>query len=407
MKILHINGTCHGGAANVAERIHQSLLDKKVESYIYLPFKKDLKNLISPTTTFGEILNIAKPSIVRRLSKVLNNSINESLSFGIFPSRIKKIINDVKPDVVNLHWIGNEIISLKNINDIKCPVVWTLLDMWPFLGAEHYSNNERYIEGYFKNNRKQNEKGSDLNRWNWKRKIKYLNKNFNIVSPSDWLTEKAKKSFLFKDKIIEKIHYPLNVNEWKPIEKKSAKNIINLNPNKKTILFGAIDGPQNYRKGFDLLIDAISKINEKDKYQILTFGKKLNDNSNLKGIELHSKGHISDNYTLRLFYSAADVSVIPSRFESFGQVALESASCGTPSVSFSNTGINEIIEHKINGYLAKYEDSLELKKGIEFILDNSENINFKENCISKAKEFSYEKISEKYISLYKRILKND
>ena len=47
MKILHINGTCHGGAANVAERIHQSLLDKKVESYIYLPFKKDL-NVNSP-----------------------------------------------------------------------------------------------------------------------------------------------------------------------------------------------------------------------------------------------------------------------------------------------------------------------------------------------------------------------
>ena len=405
MKILHINGTNHGGAANVAERIHESLIEKGIESYIYLPFKKDLKNLISPKTTLGEVLNTVKPSIIRKVIKIVGKSSNETLSIAVLPSNIINVIDDLKPDVVNLYWIGNEIISLKNISKINCPLVWTLLDMWPFLGTEHYSSNERYIEGYSKKNRNQNEKGFDLNLWNWNRKLKYLKKKFTVVSPSDWLLEKANKSYLFKNKENIKINYPLNIDEWKPIDKEYAKKIIDLNPLKKVILFGAIDGPQNYRKGFDLLMKSISKLENKNELQILTFGKKLKKNFDFKNIEIKNYGHISDNFTLRLFYSAADVCLIPSRFESFGQVALESISSGTPCVSFENTGTNEIIDHKINGYLAKYEDVDDFKNGINFILNNK-TINFTENCINKAKNFSYKNISEEYLNLYKKIIKD-
>ena len=170
-------------------------------------------------------------------------------------------------------------------------------------------------------------------------------------------------------------------------------------------MFGAIDGPQNYRKGFDLLMKSISKLENKNELQILTFGKKLKKNFDFKNIEIKNYGHISDNFTLRLFYSAADVCLIPSRFESFGQVALESISSGTPCVSFENTGTNEIIDHKINGYLAKYEDVDDFKNGINFILNNK-TINFTENCINIAQNFSYKKISEEYLNLYKKIIKD-
>jgi glycosyltransferase involved in cell wall biosynthesis len=404
MKILHINGTNHGGAAIAVERIHESLINKGIESHIYLPFKKDLKNIVSTKTIFGEIFNTLKPSIVRRINKILGNPLNESFSISIFPSDILNVIKEINPEIVNLHWIGNEIISLKNISQISCPIVWTLHDMWPFLGTEHYSNNSRYIEGYTKQNRDPNEKGFDLNKWNWNRKLKYFKKNFTLVSPSDWLLEKAKESHLLKEKEIEKINVPIDINEWKPIDKDYAKKIVDLDPSKKIILFGAIDGHRNFRKGFDLLMKSISRLNDKSDIQFLTFGKKLDNEFNFKNIQLKNYSHISDNLTLRLLYSAADVCLIPSRYESFGQVALESISCGTPCVSFKNTGTNEIIDHKVNGYLAKYEDIDDFKDGINFILNNN-SINFYENCISKAKNFSYEKISDKYINLYKRILK--
>ena len=86
MKILHINGTNHGGGARVAERIHNSLISKGIESYIYLPFKKDLKNIISPKTTFGEIFNTIKPPIIRKVNKILGSPSKETLSVSIFSS---------------------------------------------------------------------------------------------------------------------------------------------------------------------------------------------------------------------------------------------------------------------------------------------------------------------------------
>ena len=66
-------------------------------------------------------------------------------------------------------------ISLKEISDIKKPVVWSFHDMWPFTGTEHYAYNNRYIDGYSVNNLSKNEfKYFDINRWRWKQKLKFL-----------------------------------------------------------------------------------------------------------------------------------------------------------------------------------------------------------------------------------------
>ena len=109
---------------------------------------------------------------------------------------------------------------------------------------------------------------------------------------------------------------------------------------------------------------------------------------------------------MKTIYSAADVCVVPSRFESFGQVALESAACGTPSVGFANTGVNEIIEHKVNGYIANYKDTFDFSEGIKFVLNDANSQNLIDNSIIKSKNFSYEKISSKYIELYDRVISN-
>ena len=72
----------------------------------------------------------------------------------------------------------------------------------------------------------------------------------------------------------------------------------------------------------------------------------------LHGFRSISLGHIHDPRELSLLYSAADCVVVPSMVESFGQVAAESLSCGTPVVCFDTSGLKDMVVHKKTGLVA-------------------------------------------------------
>ena len=86
-------------------------------------------------------------------------------------------INNSDADIIHLHWNQNEMLSIKDLTKIKKPIVWTLHDMWAFCGAEHFTTDKRWSEGYSSSNRPDYESGFDLNRWTWQRK-KILEKLF-------------------------------------------------------------------------------------------------------------------------------------------------------------------------------------------------------------------------------------
>lgn len=62
--------------------------------------------------------------------------------------------------------------------------------------------------------------------------------------------------------------------------------------------------------------------------------------------------------------------IVPSRQEAFGQTASEAMACETPALAFAHTGLLDIIDNKINGYLAEPYDTDDLAHGIEWILNN-------------------------------------
>jgi len=109
---------------------------------------------------------------------------------------------------------------------------------------------------------------------------------------------------------------------------------------------------------------------------------------------------------LALLYSAADISVIPSRQDNLPNTAVESISCGTPVVAFNVTGLNNIVDHRINGYLAKPFDVSDFSNGIDWILSDENRHN--ELCI-KAREkavtcFDIDIIAKQYADLYESII---
>ena len=177
MKILHINfSDSGGGAARAVLRLHNELLNKNVDSYILVREKlTNNKNIMGPIQKIDLITINIKKKLSRNLKFFFKTTNTNTHSLNLISSGIIGQINDFKPDYVNLHWLGNETISIKEISKIKSKIVWTLHDMWPFCGAEHYTNDNRYVEGYTRLNRPIYEKKLDINKYIWLQKKKYFN----------------------------------------------------------------------------------------------------------------------------------------------------------------------------------------------------------------------------------------
>ena len=109
---------------------------------------------------------------------------------------------------------------------------------------------------------------------------------------------------------------------------------------------------------------------------------------------------------MRIVYSAANLLVVPSRFESFAQTATEAQACGTPVVAFTTSGLKTTVIHKKTGYLAKPFEINDLAKGIEWTLkQNKINLN-KIARESVVERFSYSIVGKAHQNLYKNINDN-
>ena len=236
MKVLHVNYyDLKGGAAIGVNRLHNALLDKGLESKLLVSEKtSNEEKIIGPVSTLEQLKNQARISLARFVKRNLMKTSNkETFSFNYLNTAILDKINNIDTDLVHLHWIGNEMISISQLKKIKKPIVWTFWDMWPICGAEHHSSDNRHIEGYNNNNRPENESGFDLNKIIWNNKKKNFNFDFIITTPSQWFLEIVKKSFLFKDKEIH--HIPLNIDcsIWRQRDKNLAKEMFDINTKKK------------------------------------------------------------------------------------------------------------------------------------------------------------------------------
>ena len=411
MHIIHLNHSdIIGGAARAAYRIHHSLLKNDVNSQMWVnKANSDDRTVKKPISKITKLLNELRPRLINyTLGKILKTKNKIIHSPSVLSSKWVKDINNSDADIVHLHWIQNEMISIKDISKIKKPIVWTLHDMWAFCGAEHYTNDNRWREGYYKNNRPNYESGFDLNRWTWQRKKKYWNKPIQIVTSSRWLANCVSESALMGNWQVSVIPYPIDTNRWKPLDKKVVRKLLNLPQNIPLVLFGAMDGGVDPRKGFDLLLNALKHlkvVKNMNGLELIVFGQSQPKFLAEMGFSTHFMGHLDDDLSLQRVYSAADAMVVPSRLEAFGQTALESQVCGTPVISFNIGGLTDIIEHQKTGYLAKAFDIKDLANGISWVLDHSDTKKLGNNARElAAKKFLEKKISLDYIKVYQNLL---
>ena len=164
-------------------------------------------------------------------------------------------------------------------------------------------------------------------------------------------------------------------------------------------------GGQDPRKGFDLLLDALAKLQgEIANLQLVVFGQLAPRQSLALELPIHYVGRLHDDISLRAVYCAADVLAVPSRQEVFGQTASEAHACGTPVVAFNTGGLLDIVEHQRTRYLARAFDTEDLAAGIRWVLGTGGSL--RKNARRRAVElFAYPVVAAQYKAVYQRALK--
>jgi len=397
-----------GGASRAAYRLHQGFGAVGVASQMLVRARYSSDRNV-----------IAEKSLLTKLGPQMNNIPlrhypNRSLfSPQWFPDNLARKVAQLNPDVVNLHWICNGFLKIETLAKLKKPLFWTLQDMWAFTGGCHYNEGcERYTHscGYCPQLKSNKEK--DLSRSVWQRKFKaWQNINLTVVTPSTWMADCVRASSLFQNRRVEVIPFCLDTEKYQPIAPQIARKLLNLPPDKKLVLFGALAATVDQRKGFHLLHPALKKLSQEgwqNKIELVVFGASEPERAPNFGFKVHYLGSFQDDLSLAIIYSAADVMIVPSLQESFGQTASEALACGTPVVAFNATGLKDIVDHQENGYLAQPYEVEDLAEGIAWVLGDEERyLGLRDRARQKAiTSFPLERQAKEYLSLFAEVLQD-
>jgi glycosyltransferase involved in cell wall biosynthesis len=285
--------------------------------------------------------------------------------------------------------------------------------MWPFTGGCHYSHDcEAYRRSCGACPELLSHAQWDLSRWVARRKASaWKDLNLTIVTPSSWLAERAAASSLFAGYRIHVVPLGINTSVYRPIDQSVARHLLGLPTDKKLILFGALGADTNGRKGRDLLEAALLRVKNpelRSSLQLVVFGAAEGARPNELSAMTTYLGHLHDDLSLALAYSAADVMVVPSREDNFPLTALEALACGAPLVGFDATGARDLIDHQETGYLARSFDVDDLLHGLVWVLENDERRQLLARQARRKVEqrFTIERVANIYVDLYDEILRS-
>lgn len=330
--------------------------------------------------------------------------------------RLIKIIEEVNPDLLHIHVIHGYCINFKllfeYLNTRRLPIVWTFHDCHAFVGNCGYFFDCRKWENgcdacpYLKNYPTSQFFDHTKKMWEQKKELFTATENKIIATPSDWLTNEAKRSFFGKYDCRTVRNGIDTTNTFYPRDVKSAREKYGYSSDEK-IALGIAVGYSDPRKGAKYILEAAKQLAGKVRFILIGWEKK--NDSMLQGITNIDTLERTENVEmLAEYYSLADVFVLPSLAENYATVSLESMACGTPVVGFDAGGIPEqLTEHKgivvpagdqqafTNAILQAANKEAGLLEG-EALADAIREENSVEHMVAE-----YEKIYEELLSLEK------
>jgi glycosyltransferase involved in cell wall biosynthesis len=390
-----------GGAAISAYRLYTLLRNSGIDMTMYVArkFTND-DNVIGPTNNLTKLIQLFKQKFCQLVIYILFNKENCFISPSLFNSNWHKFINKSNVDIVHLHWVNLEFFSIKDISKINKPIIWTLHDMWAFSGSQHLVWNDFYQGKYHFNIF--GKLLSNLDYWVWKRKLQAFNEKIIIVTPSNWLANCAQKSSIFKNNEIFVIPNPINIDEWRLLDKLTLRENYGFKQYEKLILFSSAEDLKNYNKGFDLLLASLSKIPIIYKFKLLILGQSRPNWLNNYSFDIIFLGKAKTTEHLNSIYRLIDFVVLPSRQENLSNVAIEALLNQRPVIAFDHSGNSDIIKNGISGILIEPYNILNMSKSIIDLLLNTDKcleygLNGRNHVINT---FDNKIILNKYLELY-------
>lgn len=311
-------------------------------------------------------------------------------------------IQDFRPDIIHLHTLHGFYVNyemlFRFLKKANIPVVWTLHDCWTFTGhCTHFSQAKcmqwqtecrdcillhRYPQCYFK---------GDVKRNYLRKKSAFTGvKNLVITTPSQWLANQVRQSFLQNYPILV-IPNGIDRTIFHP-QSSSLREKYHLK-DKKIIL--GVANAWNARKGLNDLLLLADRLGST--YQVVLIGlteRQLPDiPSNVLGLL-----RTANQTELAQWYTAADVFVNPTYEETFGLTTVEAQACGTPVIVYETDGCPETIAPG-NGLLVTQGDMQALENAVRDVADGRWYAN-----PQKIAQFDKNSVYQKYIKLYNNIL---
>ena len=398
MKVLIV--TAYGGwgsTGKIADSIAANVVDHGHEAVVAYGFYR---------SAFANSVKLKSGARYMSFFEIFKSRITGYMGFTSKHATRKLIslIRKEKPDVINLHnahggYVHIELL-FQYIKKEQIPVVWTIHDCWSFTGhCAHFEKvgcdrwktacfdcpdrklKQSYPISYF----------FDQSPEQYRRKKTAFSEveNLTIATPSQWLADLAKQSYLGYARI-KAIHNGIDVGLFNPIVSDVKKRYDC--ENKKLVL--AVAMGRSERKGYGYILKLAERL-PKDEYQVMVVG--LNERQ-MQEIPAGIIGipRTANQKELAEIYSAADVLVNPTLGDTYPTVNLESIACGTPVVTFRTGGSPESITSETGAVVEQHDiDALE-REVIRWA-----NTNAREACRNYAiQNFDRNKCFDEYTSLF-------
>ena len=402
MRVLHINAVYGVGSTGVImEDIHKLSMENGIESYVAYSTTRKKADEITNGYVIGKVLGKKLHAVLCRING------KQAYFSSIATKKLLKHLDKIKPDIVHLHNLHSNYINLnmllKYLAKNNISVVITLHDCWFYTGGcIHYTFAE--CDGWQNACGKCPSKRTELPRTLFKAsssimlsdRKEYFGKikDLTVVGVSEWITTEATRTFLNGRRALA-IHNGIDTEFFVPTESDLRKE---LGINNKFVVLGMSNkwlDPVNKEAleyfSQNLPDDATMLIVGCSQSQIEKLPPKV------KGV-----GYVYDRDKLRKIYSLADVFANCTREESLSLVNVESQSCGTPAVTYRNTGAKETVDN-IHSFSVETENYKDLFLKVMEIKENGKAM-YSEGCRDFIKvKFKREENYKKYIELYKDI----